>query len=353
MSDISTLLLPWFGSHGRKDLPWQQQRSPYRVWLSEIMLQQTQVTTVIPYFDRFLKSFPDINELANASLDQVLQHWAGLGYYARARNLHKTARIIRDQYDTVFPDSKMQLIALPGIGESTAGAILSFAFGHHAAILDGNVKRVLCRLYQLPGWYGQTAVLSNLWVIAKQQTPDQQTADYNQAMMDLGSLVCKRSSPDCPQCPLTDLCLSYRESTQALFPESKPKKNRPHRHRWFLLHRMADKLLLERRPELGIWGGLWSLPEIERIGELADWQSQQIGCCAKMTHTQEKILKHQFSHFELSISLAEITVTESFVMSSKNCVNEQSRFQWVKHDELKNLGLPTPVDKILSRKGII
>ena len=348
MSDISVLLLPWFNKHGRKSLPWQQQVSGYRVWLSEIMLQQTQVATVIPYFEKFLQSFPTITNLADAHLDQVLKHWAGLGYYARARNLHKTAQIVRDEYDGVFPDTKEYLVALPGIGESTAGAILSLAFGQHAAILDGNVKRVLARLYQVDGWYGVSAVLKKLWALAEQQTPSQQTAFYNQAMMDLGSMVCKRSRPDCDACPLSSLCQSYKEGTQAHFPKSKPKKNRPHKHRWFLLHRFANKLLLERRPEQGIWGGLWSLPEIEKLDSLSGWQLQQIGDHADFDNIQEKMLKHQFSHFDLSISLVEINVAESFVKSSEYKVNENSHFQWVAWDALKNHGLPAPVEKILS-----
>ena len=348
MPDISTLLLPWFDLHGRKNLPWQQNVTPYRVWLSEIMLQQTQVTTVIPYFERFLDSFEDVTALADASLDQVLQHWAGLGYYARARNLHKTAQIIRDEFAGVFPQTKEQLVALPGIGESTAGAILSLAFGQHAAILDGNVKRVLCRFYQVDGWYGVSAVLKKLWQLAEQQTPSKKTGFYNQAMMDLGSMVCTRSRPDCESCPLHNLCASYKAGTQALFPESKPKKIKPHKHRWFLLHRFADKILLERRPEQGIWGGLWSLPEIEQLDSLMGWQIQQIGDSAKFNNIQEKMLKHQFSHFDLSISLVEINVAESFMKSQLNKVNEDSHFQWVAWGDLKHHGLPAPVEKILS-----
>lgn len=347
MSDISELLLPWFEQHGRKDLPWQKQVSAYRVWLSEIMLQQTQVATVIPYFEKFLQSFPTVTELADAHLDQVLNHWAGLGYYARARNLHKTSQIIRDQYSGQFPQTKTALINLPGIGESTAGAILSLAFGQHAAILDGNVKRVLARVYQVDGWYGVSSVLKRLWSLAEQQTPVHQTAFYNQAMMDLGSLVCKRSRPDCEICPLTAICQSYKIGTQALFPVPKPKKNRPQKHRWFLLHRYSDKLLLERRPEQGIWGGLWSLPEIEQLDALREWQYRQLGNQSDFNFVQEKLLKHQFSHFELSISLVEIDVEKSFVQSSQDRVSENSEFQWVAWEDLKHHGLPAPVAKIL------
>ncbi|MBT3204897.1 MAG: A/G-specific adenine glycosylase [Gammaproteobacteria bacterium] len=348
MSGISKLLLPWFDLHGRKNLPWQQQVTAYRVWLSEIMLQQTQVATVIPYFEKFLESFPTVNELADAHLDQVLSHWAGLGYYARARNLHKTAQIIRNEFDGEFPDSLDKLMALPGIGQSTAGAILSLSFGRHAAILDGNVKRVLSRLYQVEGWYGVSAVLKKLWKLAEQQTPSRQTAFYNQAMMDLGSMVCKRSNPDCLLCPLNTICQSYLAGTQTLFPTPKPKKARPYKHRWFLLHRYASKLLLERRPEQGIWGGLWSLPEIEQLDFLPDWQVQQIGQSAEFNTVTEKMLKHQFSHFDLSISLVEVNVSENFVKTSHSQVNESSLLQWIEWDELENIGLPAPIEKILS-----
>jgi len=348
MSDLSRLISPWFSRYGRKNLPWQQDVSAYRVWLSEIMLQQTQVVTVIPYFERFIKSFPDVICLANASQDQVLQHWAGLGYYARARNLHKAAQIIRDEYGGEFPATVERILALPGIGRSTAGAILSLTFGHPEAILDGNVKRVLARVYQVDGWSGQTATLKKLWTLAEQQTPSTQTAAYNQAMMDLGSMVCKRSRPLCQNCPLSSLCKSYRENTQALFPVAKPKKNRPHKHRWFLLHRYAGKLLLERRPEQGIWGGLWSIPEIEEIESLAGWQWQNIGGSAEIHEIREKMLKHKFSHFDLSISLVEMNVAESVALSSRNRVNENCHLKWIAWDELKNHGLPAPVEKILS-----
>lgn len=348
MSAISSLLLPWFDKNGRKNLPWQQQLTPYRVWLSEIMLQQTQVTTVIPYYEKFLNTFPEVTTLADASRDQVLQHWAGLGYYARARNLHKTAQIIRDDYAGEFPATLQQLMDLPGIGQSTAGAILSLAFGQHAAILDGNVKRVLSRCYQIEGWYGVSAVLKELWQMAEQQTPKQQTAAYNQAMMDLGSMVCTRSRPSCDLCPLTSLCKSYMNNTQALFPQPKPRKKRPHRKSWFLLHRAANKVLLEKRPDLGIWGGLWSLPEIDKLELLQEWQIRQLGATATVTNTRKNLMKHQFSHFDLSISLLEIDVLDSFALSQQNQVRENERFQWVDSDELKNHGLPAPVEKILS-----
>ena len=351
MTEIAGALLPWFARHGRKDLPWQQGVTPYRVWLSEIMLQQTQVATVIPYFERFISSFPDVVSLADASLDRVLQHWAGLGYYARARNLHKTAQIIRDEFAAEFPANQQQLMALPGIGQSTAGAILSLAFEQHAAILDGNVKRVLARLYRVEGWYGQAATLKKLWDLAQQQTPALQTAFYNQAMMDLGSMICKRSRPLCDDCPLSAICQSYQQGTQSDFPFPKPRKARPQRHRWFLLHRHQDRLLLERRPAQGIWGGLWSLPEVESMDALTDWQLQRFGGIAPPNLLHEKMLKHQFSHFELSISLAEIPVAADLLRASEQRVREGSDFQWVAWDELSSHGLPAPIERILSMQA--
>lgn len=347
-TEISKLLLPWFNKHGRKNLPWQQQVTAYRVWLSEIMLQQTQVSTVIPYFEKFIESFPDAESLANANLDQVLKHWAGLGYYARARNLHKTALIIRDDYQGDFPQNIQQLVDLPGIGRSTAGAILSLAFSQPAAILDGNVKRVLSRAYQVAGWAGQSKTLKQLWAVAEEQTPSSKTANYNQAMMDLGAMVCLRSRPKCQQCPLTGLCQSFKHETQSLYPESKPKKARPHQHRWVLLHKYKNQLLLERRPSQGIWGGLWSLPELEQLETLPVWQIEKMGQSREADGLQKNLIKHKFSHYDLTISLAEIEVSKSFVDSSKLQVSEVDQFQWVDGQELHEFGLPAPISKLLA-----
>ena len=216
---IRKLLLEHYDAH-RRDLPWRENQDPYCVWVSEIMLQQTQVATVIPYYQRFLKTFPDIQSLADASIDRVLQHWQGLGYYARARNLHRAAQIIRDQHAGQFPRQMDQLISLPGIGRSTAGAILSLACGQGWPILDGNVKRVLARCFQVEGWYGQGKTMKTLWQITEQLTPAKQTGEYNQAMMDLGAMVCLKSKPKCDACPLTPYCESYRHGTQASYPEA-------------------------------------------------------------------------------------------------------------------------------------
>jgi len=348
MSAISELLLPWFKQNGRKDLPWQVQPDAYRVWLSEIMLQQTQVTTVIPYFERFVASFPGLKQLADASLDEVLQHWAGLGYYARARNLHKTAIIVRDEYQGELPTNLDDLVVLPGIGRSTAGAILSLAHGQYAPILDGNVKRVLARVYQVEGWPGKTATMKQLWSLAEEQTPPQNVNYYNQAIMDLGAMVCRRTSPACDACPLTTLCGSFESSTQALYPESRPKKNRPHRHRWLLLHQHENRLLLERRPPQGIWGGLWSLPELETLDQLEQWQTEQLGFSQPPIERQENLLRHQFSHFDLSISVAYIHLTANNQRSQQLQIRENDDRQWINREQLAQYGLPAPVLTILS-----
>lgn len=348
-SDIAPMLLPWFERHGRKDLPWQNHddNTGYRVWLSEIMLQQTQVATVIPYFNRFVDSFPDLIALADAGLDEVLQHWAGLGYYARARNLHKTACRVRDEHGGVFPANLQQLIELPGIGRSTAGAILSLAFGQSAAILDGNVKRILSRVYRVDGWYSQSRVQKHLWELADSNTPQSATARYNQAMMDLGATVCKRSKPLCHLCPLAGLCQARACGEQALFPRAKPRRKRPLRHRWLLIHRYRDEVLLEQRPAQGIWGGLWSLPELEQDDMLASWQLSCLGAEQAAGRRTEHCLRHQFTHFELDISLIEVEVGHEFRQFSTQHIADTERRRWVAWSDLGKYGLPAPVARLL------
>ena len=353
MSEIAPSLLAWFERCGRKDLPWQQRRSGYRVWLSEIMLQQTQVATVIPYFQRFVNSFPTVVDLADADVDDVLRHWAGLGYYARARNLHKAACIVRDEHQGEFPQSLEQLMKLPGIGRSTAGAILSLAFQQPAAILDGNVKRVLSRVYRIEGWSGQAATLKTLWQVAEQQTPQHRVDAYNQAMMDLGATVCVRSKPACDLCPLTTMCESYAHGSQGDYPQAKPRKTRPLRHTWMLLHHDAGHVLLQRRPPQGIWGGLWSLPELDQLDRLVDWQNRYLGQAVPWQNTFENELRHQFSHFELTISLARIEVPHALVDASGLMVDEETRLHWVPRNQLDAFGLPAPVKRLLQEKNLI
>ncbi|HDX8597076.1 TPA: A/G-specific adenine glycosylase [Aeromonas dhakensis] len=296
---FATRILDWYQLHGRKTLPWQQEKTPYRVWVSEIMLQQTQVATVIPYYQRFMARFPDVLALANAPIDEVLHHWTGLGYYARARNLHKAAQQICDLHGGLFPERLEEVMALPGIGRSTAGAVLSLSLGQPHAILDGNVKRVLTRWLALPGWPGQKQVENDLWELAIRLTPKLRVAHYNQAMMDMGATVCTRSKPACDRCPVREDCQGLSQGNPTAYPNSKPKKNIPARTGIMLLIRHGDQLLLEKRPPQGIWGGLYCFPQVESDAEVAGLL-QRLG----LTGSEPRELtgfRHTFSHFHLDI----------------------------------------------------
>ncbi|MFB9866036.1 A/G-specific adenine glycosylase [Vreelandella sulfidaeris] len=295
-------LLAWFDRYGRHDLPWQTPRSAYRVWVSEIMLQQTQVTTVIPYFQRFMSRFPTLKALAQAPQDEVLHLWTGLGYYARARNLHKAAQVALEEHGGELPTESVEaLVALPGIGRSTAGAIMAQSTGQRAAILDGNVKRSLTRLHALPGWPGKPAVEKVLWTLAEYYTPNERLADYTQAIMDFGATLCKRSKPDCRSCPFNDVCLAYAQGEPQRYPESKPKKALPTRQTIMLMLRDPQgRIWLEKRPPSGLWGGLWSLPQFEQHSELNDWLEDHV-----VNPTREHAaprFHHTFSHFRLEIT---------------------------------------------------
>ena len=344
---IARFLLPWFEVNGRKDLPWQLQRdgAGYRVWLSEIMLQQTQVATVIPYFNRFVARFDGFAALAAADLDEVLSLWAGLGYYARARNLHACARQVMEQHGGSLPHDLEQLMRLPGIGRSTAGAILSLAFGQRAVILDGNVKRVLCRVFRVPGWSGKTAVQKTLWTLAEQQTPAVDSGKYNQAMMDLGATLCRRGKPDCQRCPLQADCQAFRCDEQHLYPEPRPGQRRRQRHTWMLIHRFADRVLLQKRPPAGIWGGLWSLPELSSLDQLADWQIDNLGMVVDRTLVESDRLRHQFSHFELAVSTVIIDMPRPFEKLGR--LRESDTFVCPQFDGLADYGIPAPVSRLL------
>ena len=335
-------VIDWYLQHGRKSLPWQLDKTPYRVWLSEIMLQQTQVGTVIPYYHAFLQSFPTIEALANASIDEVLQHWQGLGYYARARNLHRAAQIMRDEHDAKFPEDIDQVMALPGIGRSTAAAILTFACGQSWPILDGNLKRVLARCFEVEGWYGQSQTMKQLWQIAEQLTPAKQTDSYNQAMMDLGAMVCLKSRPKCEACPISECCQSFLHNRQAMYPQKKPAKAKPQKQTLMLLHRYDDSVLLYRRPPTGIWGGLWSFPEVAGNDEIHAWQSNHLASTQTPDEIKKGVLKHQFTHYSLDISLAVIDMQK---LPGK--VSDDENMVFVKMDRLSDYGLPTPVRRLL------
>ena len=341
---FSQQVLTWFKKHGRHHLPWQQNKTPYNVWVSEIMLQQTQVTTVIPYFERFMSRFPTVQALAEADEDSVLHLWTGLGYYARARNLHKAAKIIHRQHKGIFPDTVEGLTALPGIGRSTAGGIIASAMNKHAVILDGNVKRVLCRYHCVKGWPDQTSTNQQLWEIAERYTPTENCADYNQAMMDLGASLCSRSKPACDLCPLQDGCEAHQGNLTEKFPEKKPKKKLPVKTAAMLILQSPDgkKVLLEKRPSQGIWGGLWSFPEIpvdhspgsflmvnglKTSGDISKWQP----------------MRHTFSHYHLDMTPVLIPLTRP-----QNTIMENGRWHWYDLEKPSQLGLAAPVKKLLA-----
>jgi A/G-specific adenine glycosylase len=338
---FSDRVLTWFDQNGRKDLPWQREPTPYRVWVSEIMLQQTQVATVVPYFQRFMQSFADVGSLANANIDDVLLHWSGLGYYARARNLHKTARILSEEFAGQFPTDIAQVIALPGIGPSTAGAILALATGQRHPILDGNVKRVLARYHAISGWPGNAAVAARLWAHADAHTPHTSVAAYTQAMMDIGATVCTRSRPRCPVCPLREDCEANLHGTQGLYPGRKARSTRPLRQTCMLLAHFDGALFLEKRPPAGIWGGLWSLPEVVDVELVADWCTEKLSATAD-TLTEWPVLRHSFSHFDLDIRPVVVRLQGA---SAK--VSDPGASRWISFSESVGVGLAAPVRKLV------
>lgn len=338
---FSDQVVNWYFENGRKHLPWQENKTPYRVWISEIMLQQTQVATVIPYYQRFMDSFPSITDLANAAQDTVLQHWTGLGYYARARNLHKAAQIMRDNYHGEFPKNIDEVIALPGIGRSTAGAILSLSLKQHHPILDGNVKRVLSRHYMVEGYNGLSAYEKTLWPITELLTPQKNVDAFNQAMMDIGATICTRSSPSCDICPITSSCFANASSEQTNFPQKKPKKTLPEKSTVFLIFRVDGKVLLEKRPPTGIWGGLWCFIEAATEKQL-DVQLNKYGL-TRINLTELTKFRHTFSHYHLDISPILIDCKTSSAMQ----VAENNTLAWYEIEQAKEVGLATPTVKLL------
>jgi A/G-specific adenine glycosylase len=333
-------LLGWYGAHGRKDLPWQHPRTPYRVWLSEVMLQQTQVRTVVPYFERFTAALATLRALADAPLDRVLALWSGLGYYSRARNLHRTARLCVEHHGGDLPRDFDALAALPGIGLSTAGAILAQAFGARHAILDGNVRRVLARFHGVRGWPGTSAVQRTLWRHAEAHTPHARVADYTQAIMDLGATICARSRPLCAACPLGEDCVARREGTTADLPTPKPARERPTRETTMLIVRDdRGHVLLEQRPATGIWAGLWSLPEAVDTARARDLLRERYAVSAESSRALGAFV-HSFSHYHLR-------VTPLLVRGRADTRVADAASGWFARDELSALGLPSPVRRLL------
>ena len=353
-------VLTWYDKFGRKHLPWQQNKTLYGVWLSEVMLQQTQVATVIPYFERFVKTFPNLTALADAPLDEVLHLWTGLGYYARARNLHKAAQVMRDQYCGKFPTEFEQVLALPGVGRSTAGAILSSCLNAPYAILDGNVKRVLSRYFAVNGWPGEKKTEDRLWQLTGEVTPNTQVADFNQAMMDLGAMVCTRSKPKCGLCPLQSNCRANAEQNWQAYPGKKPKKALPERESYFLLLEKDGKVALEQRENAGLWGGLYCFPQFADKQELLAYLASN----GIQQYQEWAAFRHTFSHFHLDIypiyaRFDDQTNPEDVDRSDwRKVAEKQNQYQsallsavkyWYDPQNPDPIGLATPVKNLLTQ----
>ncbi len=340
MPNFSDKVLSWFYVNGRHDLPWQKQPTPYRVWISEIMLQQTQVVTVIPYFMRFINRFPTVAELAASDINHVLHLWTGLGYYARARNMHKAAQLIMKEYAGLFPTRLEDLKAMPGVGRSTAGAIAALSMNIRAPILDGNVKRVLTRYFAISGWPEHTSVNNELWKLAENLMPHDNIADYSQAVMDLGATLCTRTHPSCPSCPLKVECEANKTDTTQDYPSRKPKKKLPVKTIFmFILQNDLDEVLLEKRPPNGIWGSLYSLPESESSTGLPPLSKLVVEGERKAL----KPIRHTFSHYHLDISPIRMTAKHE-----PHRVSENDHWLWYPLDHSLEVGLAAPVKKLLS-----
>ena len=338
MSSFASHLIRWQRQHGRHDLPWQG-TDAYRVWLSEIMLQQTQVATVTPYYQRFVASFPTIAALAAASEEQVLTHWSGLGYYARGRNLHRAARIIVEKYHSEFPRQYEQILELPGVGRSTAAAICALAYHERRAILDGNVKRVMARYCGISGSPSEKTVEAQLWQQAEALLPQRDVARYIQAQMDLGATLCTRSKPKCGECPVHSDCVAFQSGRVSELPTPRPRKVVPERHTTFLLLLHGNDILLEKRPGSGIWGGLWCPPQFDDEEAAKDWFVRN-----GMTASQGERLEtftHTFTHFKLHITPLKIQLARKPVRAA------QPGSVWLDVEETLRAAIPTPVRKVL------
>ncbi|HLX30933.1 MAG TPA: A/G-specific adenine glycosylase [Casimicrobiaceae bacterium] len=348
MISFAARVVAWQRMHGRRDLPWQQAPDPYRIWLSEIMLQQTQVATVLPYFVRFVAAFPDVAALASAPLARVLEHWSGLGYYRRAHHLHAAARIVVERHDGRFPSDSATLATLPGIGRSTAAAIAAFSGGERAAILDGNVKRVLARHGGVDGWPGAPKVEARLWEIASSRLPNldgegdacgTMTA-YTQGLMDLGATVCTRNRPRCDACPVGDDCVAHREQRSDVLPACRPRKLLPKREINVLLLEHDGRLLFERRPLLGVWPGLWGFPEFDVNDDLSERACARFGIVANEC-VPMPVLRHVFTHFALTMHPMRIRLEAPPAQAHADDLT------WLSIDEARSAAVPAPVRRML------
>ena len=337
-------LLHWFDRHGRHDLPWQHPRTPYRVWLSEVMLQQTQVRVVLPYFERFIAALPDVPRLAAAPLDQVLALWSGLGYYTRARHLHRAAQVCVERHDGALPRDIAALCALPGIGRSTAGAVLAQAWGECFAILDGNVKRVLARFHGIDGWPGHPSVEARLWTHAQAHLPLERLADYTQAQMDFGATLCTRFDPACAICPLQDGCLARLQGRVHELPTPRPSKPLPQRRAIVLwAENGAGQVLLQRRPPAGVWAQLWSLPEAEDADAARRWFARHLRGDYDRAQPLAPVA-HGFSHYRLQLQPLRWRNVDAALR-----LGDTPDLRWVGHDQLAAFGIPAPIRMLLQQ----
>ena len=345
VTDFASRVIDWQKLHGRHDLPWQNTQDPYAIWVSEIMLQQTQVSSVVGYYQRFMQRFPDIAALAEASQEEVLQYWSGLGYYSRARNLHAAAQNILHEHSGKFPEAIDSIQALPGIGRSTAAAIAAFAFGQHQAILDGNVKRVLARCFGIEGWPGQPQIQKRMWLLAEALLPQQEIEAYTQGLMDLGATLCTRK-PECSRCPLHEVCIAHREGKAHSIPTPKPRKPVPQRETVMLLLFSGNEILLQKRPQTGIWGGLWSLPEVAASENAGETVKQRFGLETEPLPALPPLI-HAFTHFTLRIT------PQPLLIRSKPRQSMQPGWLWLDLADAVDAALPAPVKKLLRQMKLL
>lgn len=336
MTSFSSKLINWHHKHGRKDLPWQIKITPYKVWISEIMLQQTQVKTVIPYFKKFINRFSNVSQLADSEEEEVLALWTGLGYYSRAKNLHKTSKILKEDYNYKLPNSLEDLVSLPGIGKSTAGAIISLGFNKRAAILDGNVKRVLARHKNINGEISKTKTLNDLWNISEELLPKKEFRIYNQSLMDLGATICKKNTPLCNTCPVTSDCVSKKKNTIELIPNKNKRRKKPSKKVfWLLPYTESRHIYLKKRPPKGIWGSLWTFLEDKSLEDIIN-KNRNLKLL-KESLVKHSSIKHSFSHYNL--------YAELYLIKSESLANTR---HWKNISQFNNIGLPKPVLSVLN-----
>ncbi len=342
---FSDLIVRWYELYGRHNLPWQGTKDPYRIWLSEVMLQQTQVVTVIPYYQAFLKQFPSIQELASAKEKDIMSHWAGLGYYARALNLHRCAKIVVSNFDGKFPKNSREINLLPGIGRSTAAAIAAFAYQERSPIMDGNVKRIFARYFSIHEDINKVRTINKLWKLAEEkirESKDLNMINYTQGLIDLGATLCKPRKPECFRCPVSTTCLANIQGRQSEFPRKKVKKKQPEQETCFFIAQAKEFFLFEKRPKNGIWRSLWSFPEFDASHSPLS-VAKKLGLIVNGYRELQEFV-HVFSHYRLRIKPIYLTV--SFL--SEVSVNSKKRYVWVKKEELKSTPIPSPVRKLLN-----